>query len=137
MKTSITLLLLISGLATVTGQNNLREDSTIMELWDDTGEEWVLFGKGVNTFDVNGQLTTTIGYYADEGNLVPIEKSEYTYNSNGHRILTTAYEDEGGTGEWTVYEKQEYFPDAGGKDTLELSYDWDSDVQSWLLQGKS
>ena len=77
MKTSIILLLLFLGLASVTGQNNLREDSTIMELWDDTKEEWVLFGKGENTFDVNGQLTTTIGYYADEGNLVPIEKSEY------------------------------------------------------------
>ena len=24
-----------------------------------------------------------------------------------------------------------------GKDTLELSYDWDSDAQSWQLEGKS
>ena len=33
--------------------------------------------------------------------------------------------------------KQRILSDAGGKDTLELSYDWDSDAQSWLLQGKS
>ena len=91
MKTSITLLLLISGLASVTGQNDLQEDSTIMELWDETKEEWVLFGKGENTFDVKGQLTTTIGYYADEGNWVPIGKSEYTYDTNGNRILETEY----------------------------------------------
>ncbi len=46
MKTCITLLLLFSGLASVTGQTNLQEDSTTMEFWDETNEEWVLFGKG-------------------------------------------------------------------------------------------
>jgi hypothetical protein len=137
MKTKITLLLLIAGLASVSGQDSLREDSLIMEFWDETKEEWSLFGKTENTFDVNGQLTTAIFYFADEGNFVPIEKTEYDYDNDGNRTRSTEYEDEGGTGEWTVSDKYEYFPDASGKDTTELGYDWDSDAQSWNLESKS
>ena len=136
MKTSITLLLLFAGLAFAQSQNNLKEDSLIIEFWDETKEEWALWGKAENIFDVNGQLITTIGYYADEGNWVSIEKTEYTYDTSGIRILETEYEDEEGTGEWAVDGKREYFFDADGKDTLELSYGWDSDAKLWQLEGK-
>lgn len=137
MKTSITLLLLISGLAFVSGQNgNQQADSMIMELWDETEGAWALWGKGENIFNVNGQLITTIGYFSDEGNWIPGEKTEYTYDANGNRILETEYEAEG-PGEWGVTEKREYSVDASGKDTLELSFDWDSDSQTWQPEGKS
>ena len=137
MKTKITLLLLFSVLAFAQSQNNLQEDSLIMELWDEDKEEWALFGKSENIFDLNGQLTATIGYYTEEeGIWIPISKTEHDYDNDGYRTRSTEYEDEGGTGQWEVDGKYEYFFDAGGKDTVELSYGWDSDAQSWNLEGK-
>jgi len=101
MKTSITLLLLFSVLATVLGQIvDQQEDSLIMEVWDESTEEWATFGKAEFTYNVNGQMIVSIGYYADEDkNWVPIEKTEHTYNTNGNRIRSTEYEDWEGAGE--------------------------------------
>ena len=137
MKTSLTLLFLLSVLVSVSGQNgNQQADSMIMELWDETSEEWTLWGKGENIFDMNGRLITSIGYYPDEGKWIPGEKTEYSYDANGNRILETEYEAEG-PGAWSVTEKREYSLDADGKDTLEMSYEWDSGSQTWLPEGKS
>ena len=138
MKTTITLMLLFSALALVTGQHDgLQEDSVFMELWDEHQETWFLLGKGENLYDENGLLATSIFYMPDEeDNLIPLEKTEYEYDNNGNRIRETEYGDEGGVGVWIAYEKREYALDASRRDTLMLAYEWDHGSQKWQPEGK-
>lgn len=83
-------------------------------------------------------LDSTVNIFYDEitGQVLPVEKKEYTYGPDEHVTRLITYDWDMETQQWINDEKYEYQYNASGKLSTIISYWIDEDPLNWLIGGK-
>jgi len=91
------------------------------------------------TLDANGNIISDIGYSWDtpSNSWVKSSKTEYTY-ANGKMTLDLSSDWDDGTDTWIKSSKTEHTYNAGGKNTLDITYNWDETIAipDWVKSDK-